>query len=197
MTDILLKSGFRPFSFGSTFFWIMMIISILNSVIVAKKRKQQSASAEPKMRNAHPRKIKRTEWDAAKMEQQRKEYLDENSYSGEAEFQKKSDVFQSYIPREEFTDAFEVEMPEEHVPEEMGENNYGKRSDSFYSRSDIQNALQDEEDIARELAYAREKKASKSTSSRRIRKDNLRQAILYSEILGVPKSLRQDDGFRA
>lgn len=135
------------------------------------------------------------QWDQQKIWQQTQYYADnsmtENEYMAEEEFRQQRNVFRQEVPAEEVH-----EYVYEYVPEEFGEAGADSTNDQFYRSTEIINALQDEQDIAREKAYRRKSKDAfkeeKKPAPRKLfgGQTSLKKAILLSEILGSPKSLQ-------
>ncbi|RRD96198.1 hypothetical protein EII17_01475 [Clostridiales bacterium COT073_COT-073] len=135
------------------------------------------------------------QWDQQKIWQQTQYYADnsmtENEYMAEEEFRQQRNVFRQEVPAEEVH-----EYVYEYVPEEFGEAGADSTNDQFYRSTEIINALQDEQDIAREKAYRRKSKDAfkeeKKSAPRKLfgGQTSLKKAILLSEVLGSPKSLQ-------
>lgn len=116
----------------------------------------------------------------------------ENQYMEEERFRREKYQVQENVADEYF---------EEYVPEEFGEGDYRAGADNFYHRNEIQNALTDEQDIARKNAYQIKAKGfdqKKSSVVKHRQKNLLRQpgslkkGIIMMEILGKPKSLQDE-----
>ena len=137
------------------------------------------------------------QWDQQKIWEQTEKFaedshMSEQDYQGEQEFQRQKYMFQQQVPQE-----YVHEYVEEYVPEEFGEAQADASKDRFYTSAEIKNALQDEQDLARERAYRQKgKDAFKQEKLLRRKKklfdgrNSLKKAILLSEVLGTPKSLQ-------
>lgn len=188
---------------SSSWIWIMMGIALINLIASARNKKNAEKQKNHNTLNTNQRMpYQRTEWDHQKMEMQTRRFVQtengsEAAYNREEEFRQRADVFYNPVPEETFSTENFKEVVNEYVPEEFGESDF--RQDTFYKNKEIQSALRDAGDIAREKAYRVGEEYSsdrrrKTPAMKRMlsQKPSFKKAILWSEILSKPKGWQDE-----
>lgn len=198
MQDVVLL-----YSSGS-WIWIMIGVAMINLIASARNKKNAEKKKNQNMPNTNQSFLntnqrmpyQKTEWDSKKMEMQTRRFVQtegasEAAYNREEEFRQRVDVFYNPVPEETFSTENFQEVVNEYVPEEFGERDF--EQDAFYKHKEIQSALRDAGDIAREKAYRvgeeySSDKRRKTPMTRMLsQKPSYKKAIIWSEILSKPK----------